>query len=247
MFDGQRKLAIEHARELVGEIPEGMLEAMPEVLEAFVPTVLHVLVRFGAWDEILREPRPRPDRPMETAIWHYARGIALATKGRVDEAEREQRAFERAVSEIPASYALFNNSAAAILGVARHMLEGEIEYRKGEFEAGFAALREAVKLDDDLNYDEPWGWMQPTRHALGALLLEQGRAAEALEVYRSDLDRNPNNGWALHGMSTCLRELGRTREAALFAARFEEAWKRADVSIGASCFCAVGDPGETGP
>ena len=129
---------------------------------------------------------------------------------------------------------------AAILAVATEFLEGEIEYRKGNHEDAFAALRRAVELDERLNYDEPWGWMEPTRHALGALLTEQGRYAEAIDVYEANLRRYPNNGWALHGLAECYRATGREADAAEARRRFDEAWERADVRIPGSCFCKTG-------
>ena len=96
--------------------------------------------------------------------------------------------------------------------LAEAMIDGELAYRRGEFDKAFEHLREAVRRDDALNYDEPWGWMQPTRHALGALLLEQGRHAEAEAVYRTDLKKHPNNPWALHGLSECLKQQGKQDE-----------------------------------
>ncbi|MEM8885286.1 MAG: tetratricopeptide repeat protein, partial [Planctomycetota bacterium] len=119
-------------------------------------------------------------------------------------------------------------------------LAGEIEYRKKNYDRAFALLREAVQLDEQLNYDEPWGWMEPARHALGALLTEQKRYEEALAVYEKNLARYPENGWALHGMAECLRGLGRDEEAAAMRKRFDRAWARADISIPGSCFCKAG-------
>jgi tetratricopeptide (TPR) repeat protein len=119
------------------------------------------------------------------------------------------------------------------------MAHGELEYRRGNHERAFALLRDAVRRDDALRYDEPWGWMQPVRHALGALLLEQGHLAEAEQVYREDLARHPENGWALHGLAECLRRRGATEQAALVEARFRKAWARADAPIEASCFCRL--------
>jgi hypothetical protein len=129
------------------------------------------------------------------------------------------------------------------------MLEGEIAYRRGEHDMAFARLRTAVALEDDLPYDEPWGWMQPVRHALGALLLEQGRAAEAEVAYREDLGLggalpraqiHPDNLWALRGLLDCLERRGETAEAALIRQRLEFATARADVPVSVSCFCAGG-------
>jgi tetratricopeptide (TPR) repeat protein len=129
------------------------------------------------------------------------------------------------------------------------MLEGEIAYRRGEHDAAFARLRAAIALEDELPYDEPWGWMQPIRHALGALLLEQGRAAEAEVVYREDLGLggslpraqiHPDNLWALRGLLDCLERRGETAEAALIRQRVAFAAARSDQPVEVSCFCARG-------
>ena len=91
--------------------------------------------------------------------------------------------------------------------------------------------------------------MQPIRHALGALLLEQGRAGEAETVYREDLGLggtlprgqiHPDNIWALRGLLTCLDQRGETAEAAQIRQRFDFAAARADADVAVSCFCARG-------
>jgi tetratricopeptide (TPR) repeat protein len=129
-------------------------------------------------------------------------------------------------------------------------LHGEIAYRRGDHDSAFAHLRAAVALDDGLPYDEPWGWMQPARHALGALLLEQGHLEEAAEVYQADLgldttrsraSRHPDNVWSLHGYVECMQRLGRHAEAAGAQARLDLAMARADAEIHASCFCRLGE------
>ncbi len=237
MFDGQREVALAAARELVTEIPPGLLAEMPDFLDVFVATPYHVLVRFGMWREMLAEPEPAEKLLAARAVWRYARGVALASLGRVEDALREQEAFLAAKAAVPETRYLFQNPVSEILAVAEHVLAGEIEYRRGNHDRAFELLREAVRLDDSLNYDEPWGWMEPARHALGALLTERGRYAEAIEVYRKDLARYPENGWALHGLAECLRMTGREAEAAAVRARFEKAWARADVTIPGSCFC----------
>ena len=126
------------------------------------------------------------------------------------------------------------------------MLNGELEYRKGNYEAAYDHLRKSVELDDALPYDEPWGWMQPARHALGALLLEQGHVEEAEAVYRSDLGidgklsracQHPENVWSLHGLYECLTRRGEKVESALVKPRLDLAVARAEVPIKASCFC----------
>ncbi|MEM9381924.1 MAG: tetratricopeptide repeat protein [Planctomycetota bacterium] len=237
MWDGQRDLAMEYARAIPDQIPASLLSSGPDLYDVFHATHYHVMVRFGMWEELLDEPDPGEDLLATRAVWRYARAVALAALGRVDEAEEEQRAFEAARDAVPPSRVLFNNPVSEVLAVATAFLEGEIEYRKGNYDVAFASLRRAVELDEELNYDEPWGWMEPARHALGALLTEQGRYAEAVEVYEANLRRYPENGWALHGLAECLEASGRTDEAEEMRGRFRAAWARADVSIPGSCFC----------
>ena len=126
------------------------------------------------------------------------------------------------------------------------MLDGEISYRKADFDAAFGQLRRAVHLDDGLPYDEPWGWMQPARHAYGALRLEQGRVAEAEAVYRADLGldatlararQHPGNLWSLHGYHECLVRQGKDELAAVIASQLAIASAHADVPVTSSCYC----------
>ncbi len=176
--------------------------------------------------------------------------MAHSASGQIAAAEAEQQLFIEAFARVQETRRIFNNTCTDILSIAGAMLGGEIEYRKGEYETAFAHLRHAVELDDSLPYDEPWGWMQPARHALGALLLEQDRVEEAAQVYRADLgldhtlnraSQHPDNVWSLHGYVECLHRLGKREEAASAQARLDLALARADVEIGSSCFCRVGD------
>ena len=157
-----------------------------------------------------------------------------------------RRAVAAARWRVPETRYLFNNTCRDILAVAAAMMRGEIEYRKGQFDKAFAHLRSSVALDDALPYDEPWGWMQPARHALGALLLEQGHVAEAADVYRADLGfdatlsracQHPDNVWSLHGYHECLERLGRREEAAIIKLRLDIAVAHAGVPVKSSCFC----------
>lgn len=252
MFLGQFQPALQAAQEIILNLPESYLRmsggAMADWAEAFVPMQFHVLVRFGRWEQILSLPFPGDKNlyAFTTALQHYARGVAHAVRGELAAARLEQLLFIQAAARVPDSRTLFTNSCADILAIAREMLSGEVEYRAANFDAAFSHLHESVRLDESLPYDEPWGWMQPPRHALGALLLEQNRIAEAVVVYRADLgfdpttprpSRHPDNVWSLHGYVECLNKLGRPDEVALFQPRLDLALARADAGIGASCFC----------
>ncbi|MHA0287445.1 tetratricopeptide repeat protein [Mycobacterium sp. C3-094] len=254
MFEANLGTALWAADELSAQLTPELLRIpsppMADWLEAFVPLRVHVLIRFGRWDDLIALPLPE-DADLyctTTATIHYGRGVAYAATGRLAEAHAEREAFARAHARIPESRYLFNNTSRDILAVAAAMLDGEIAYRAGEYEDAFAHLRRAIALDDALPYDEPWGWMQPTRHAYGALLLEQGRVEEAAGVYAADLGldptlarccQHPGNVWSLHGYHECLTRLGRDGEAAIIARQLELAAARADVPIRASCACRM--------
>jgi len=252
LFLGRIEPALEAADEMAATLSDELLRIevppMADWAEGFVPMRLHVLVRFGRWQEIIDEPFPA-DRALyctTTAMLHYAKGVAYASTGEVALAAEQQRLFHEAVARVPDTRYLFNNTCQDILAVAAEMLDGEVAYRSGDLEKAFAHLRRSVVLDDGLPYDEPWGWMQPTRHALGALLLEQGRVEEAEAVYRADLGldatlsrpcRHPDNVWSLHGYHECLSRLGRADEAVAAKQRLDAALAQATVRISSSCFC----------
>jgi tetratricopeptide (TPR) repeat protein len=254
MFEGSSAIALQAADELSAQLTPELLAIesppMADWLEAFVPLRIHVLVRFGRWDQLIAQPLPEDvDLYCSTATTiHYGRGVAHAAKGQLPQARAERDALAEAYARIPDTRYLFNNTARDILAIAGEMLDGEIDYREGRFDDAFAHLRRAIELDDSLPFDEPWGWMQPTRHAYGALLLEQGRVEEAAEVYAADLGldptlarpcQHPGNVWSLHGYHECLQRLGRTDEAAIIGQQLELVRARADVPIVASCACRL--------
>jgi len=252
MFLGQYEPAIAAAEELIATVPEAVLRIesppMADFLEGYLTMKQHVLVRFGKWREIIAQELPKDQQlyASNVAMMHYAKAVAHSALGNVREAENEKALFLAAKTRVPESRRVHNNTVVDLLGVAEEMLNGELEYRKGNFDVAFAHLRKSVALDDALPYDEPWGWMQPTRHALGALLLEQGRVEEAEAVYRSDLGldgklsracQHPDNLWSLHGLHECLTRRGEKVEAAIIKQRLDLAVARAEVPIKASCFC----------
>ncbi|MGW0547910.1 hypothetical protein [Streptomyces altiplanensis] len=258
MFLGQFRTALETAAQLEASVPEELLRVesppMADWLEGFLAMRVHVLIRFGRWQDVLALPMP-PDPGLycvSTAMRHYARGVAYSATGAIAEAEAERDLFRRAVGRVPETRMLFNNTCQDILAIASAMLDGELEYRRGEYDLAFASLERSIGLDDGLPYDEPWGWMQPTRHAYGALLLEQGRTEEAEAVYRADLGlddtlprplQHPGNVWALHGFHECLTKLGKTGEARIVAQQLTVATALADVPVQASCFCRLDTTG----
>ena len=256
MFAGQFNVAMEAVKRMEASLPASLLSIdsppMADWLENFSSVRVHVLVRFGRWKELiaLRMPADRELYCVTIAMTHYGRGIAYAATGDVSKADEERAALCEAVKRIPASRICgdFPNRSNVVLKVGEAMLEGEIEYRKGNYNTAFGHLEEAMKRDDALTYAEPWPWMQPTRHAYAALLLEQGRVDEAAAAYRADLGfddtlprarQHPNNVWALHGYHECLVRLGRKGEAGMVRQSLRVALAVADVGVQASCYCRL--------
>jgi tetratricopeptide (TPR) repeat protein len=239
---------------LAGIIPMGAI-----FLESYVTMPWHVMIRFGKWDEILNEPlhTDKAVFPAAIATQHYARGVAYASLGKVPEAEIEQELFKQALQNPAlAGRVLHNNlmyqdpsDGPCILLVNDAILDGEIEYRRqylakergedADFGVAFDHLRRGVELSLNLAYNEPWGQMQPVRHILGALLLEQGEVEEAEEVYRADIDLWKDNMWGLLGLKLCLEARGDTSgELEKVADKFKERSSRADIMPAKTCFCA---------
>jgi tetratricopeptide (TPR) repeat protein len=237
MMEGRYETSLAAARKIEKQIPPDFLKNYVTLADGFMPTSLHVMIRFGRWNEILKEPEPEAWRLMSRAQRHYARAVALANLDRTDEARREIQLFDKVAKGMSDEWAMGNNSAAEVLAIARRMAEGELAFHEGETEKAFALLRQAVTLEEELRYDEPPGWMQPVRHALGALLLADGRADEAEAVYRADLERHPENAWSLLGLKQSLEQQGKAKDAEKLAPIVTQAWSRADVTPVASCYC----------
>jgi tetratricopeptide (TPR) repeat protein len=239
MMTGQSALAIKTIRQMTSEIAPEFLVQNPWA-DGFMIMPLEVLMRFGRWDEILAEPAYPDYIPISRALQHYARAVAFAAKDQVADAEKEQALFLEARGSVPADAIFGNNTASDILDVAEHLMRGEILYRAGKVDEGFATLRQAIDHEDKLRYDEPPDWIQPVRHAYGAALMQSGRFAEAEAVFREDLERLPGNGWALYGLMRSLELQHKKQEAAAVETRFDAAWKKADIKLRSACLCQPG-------
>ena len=237
MMEGRYEVAMQAARKIEQRIPPKFLKDYVEIADGFMPTSLLVMIRFGKWQEILEEPEPESWRLFSRAERHFARAVAFAALGKTDLARQEIASMDQVADGFTDEWKMGNNSATEVIAVARTMAEGEVAYREGDHEAAFALLRRAVELEEGLQYDEPPGWMQPVRHALGALLSAEGHYKEAASVYRADLKRHPNNAWSLLGLREALTGQGQAAAADAIRESLEIAWSRADVTPVASCYC----------
>ena len=253
MMSGRFADAMSAAEKLEQVIDDKLLSIksppMADYVESFLGSKAHVLVRFGRWKDVLdlKLPDDRGTYCATTAIIYYTRGLAFSALGRIEEAEIAQAEFETARRAVPSSRL---NSIPCkeedVLMVASAMLAGELQYRKGNIEEAFSFLREAVKREDGLAYSDPPPWMQPVRHALGGLLLQQNRVEGAETLFKQDLGfaldyprrrAKLNNVWGLHGLYECFTRLGKTTEAAFIQTSHDIALASADIPVTVSCFC----------
>lgn len=214
ILGGFEQKAMELAQKLNVILSESVFEECPDLtayLESYSALDIHVMVRFGRWKELLEIAPPKNKRLMlfRAASIKFTQALAYASLGNVEEAKREANTFDslRGDPNNDADHRiLHNNSVQNLLAVDGVMMRGEIAYREKKYDEAFNLLREAVEMQDNLNYDEPWGKMQPIRHALGGLLLEQEYLEEAEEVFRKDLVLHPRNPWALVGLINVLKK-----------------------------------------
>ena len=232
--DGQSQVATDAARKVASRVEDAQLSELP-MLAGFrvVPYWAHV--RFGRWQEMLAEPAPPAASAFLRGAWHYGRGQALVATGDPAGAERELTSLEALMTDKSLEQPMFSpNTGRAILSVGPAVLAGEIAAARGDYPTAIARLEEAVRLEDGLVYTEPAEWHSPPRLALGAILLEAGRPAQAETVYWDDLKRNRDSGWALFGLLQALKAQGKDAQAAIVESRFKKAWARADLTLTSS-------------
>jgi tetratricopeptide (TPR) repeat protein len=233
MMEGNSRGAFKASRLLDDALPLELVRQMP-MAEGVSPSRYFTEARFGKWDAILKEPAPPADLTYTTAVWHYVRGLAFAAKNRPGDAQKEQDKLDEIIAATPPERMAGFNSANRLLSMAAATLAGEIASANGNHDEAIKQLRNAVAIQDALNYDEPPDWYYPVRETLGMELLADGKTAEAEEVFREDLKRNPENGWSLNGLAICLRTRNASDEAASVEARFKKAWAHSDVTLPAS-------------
>lgn len=255
-FDGQRAVAFSAAEAILVDTPPKLHAQWPDWVEPLGAGVWYVLVRFGQWADVLDRAVPgAPEQFVSRAAAWWARAIALGALGRLAEAQMAQNRFAAAVAAVPPTRHIHNVPSSATLEVGAVMLEGELAYRRGEYDQAFSMPRRASALEQALPYDEPWGWMTPVAHALGALLAEQHRYDEAAKVFRADLERWPDNTWSLRGLARCLQQQGRPPgglakaddccqhpELQSVLVWLAQAEARSDAGATHACFCAGSAP-----
>ncbi|MGE5847961.1 MAG: tetratricopeptide repeat protein [Ignavibacteria bacterium] len=235
-LDGRRNLAIESVKDLLMHTDQEKMHHKPfGRLQQYYSVIYISYVRFGMWDEILKEEEP--DLPFLKSFWHYARCYAYIGKNQLSKAEQELGKLktvmkDKAIKEIRLRDV--RNTTEELLDIASEILKGEIEAKRKNYSSSIAHLTKALEIEDQLYYREPPDWFFPVRHSLGAVYLDAGMLKEAEKVYREDLENFPENGWSLFGLEKSLRAQGKNKEADEIQKQFVEAWSEADIKISSS-------------
>jgi tetratricopeptide (TPR) repeat protein len=238
-MEGRKAETLAAVQSVVQTVPVDMMLAMGDSGWSLSQQYA-ALVRFGLWDELIALQAPDARAQGLTAGYLFGRGVALAARGRIEDAQDAlARLHALGVAAAPDAQAGFN-SLHDVLGIAEPIVAARIAASQQRSDEAIAQLERAVAAEERLAYNEPSDWFFPARHLLGQQLLIAGRASEAERVYRQDLRRNPHNGWALYGLAAALRRQGRSASAARVTHEFEAAWKHADVRLPASAFWFAG-------
>ena len=234
-MEGRRAEAVAAADSSRRVVSDEMLIAMPGA-DWYLAEMYTARIRFGLWDEILTMTAPDPRFPALTGGYLYARALALAALGRRDEARTALVKLQALIATVPADTPAAMNTLKDVLGIGALIVQARIAAAEQHPDEAVQALQQAVQSEDRLAYNEPKDWLFPVRHVLGAQLMHSNKASEAEMVYRQDLKVNPENGWALYGLSAALKAQGKTKEAAQCGQQFAVAWKHADVTLTGSAY-----------
>ena len=233
-MEGRSQVSIDAARKLVTKTPKAMVKVAPRI-ERYFTIPYFALVRFGKWDEVLKEPQPSEDLPYATVMWQYAQGMAYANKGKMKKAKKALKKIEAAITSEAITtlnqprFPTINLSKMAAL-----VLKGEMAGKKGKFKEKVKYIKEAVAIQDGLRYSEPPYFYYPIRQSLGAALLAANQPTEAEKVYREDLTKFPSNGWSLFGLHKSLSLQDKLEEAKQVEEDYKRVWSNADVALESS-------------
>jgi tetratricopeptide (TPR) repeat protein len=231
MEEGNFAKALNAAKVLEENIRTQASDMAEDMTAPFSAYHMEVLVRFNRWEEILALPQPKSTTVVVTKMWHYARGVAFAATGKIDEAAKEQKELEGGLEAIPDKVVAGFTPAKTILQLADTALSARIADARRDGKASVEMWRQAAAMEDQLAYDEPPDWYYPVRESLGGVLLRNGKREEAETIFREALQRNPRNARSLFGLWHSLEAQKRNTEAEWAKRQFEEAWKNADIKL----------------
>jgi len=221
---GDGPTAIDAAGKLDASLSD-MVIAQFAVLEPIKAAPYLAHARFSAPDAILALKTPPKEQVLVSALAHYARALAFATKKDVPGAQREIDAI--AAIEQNADFKPYTDWAVPgkeIVQTAHLVARARLADAQGDLLAAAKSYEEAIAIEDALAYTEPPYWYYPIRQSLGSVYLRLGKLDEAEKVLRDSLARVRSNGWALAGLAEVYKRKGDTKAEALAQQAYARAW-----------------------
>ena len=233
MMLGRGEDSIKAAETVTSLLPADLFGAPGmDFLQHWSVRPLFMRIRFARWDDILSTQAPPESQPHSVALWHYARGRALAARGDGEAAAAELEKLRQIMaSGAAADLHMEFNPSPALLGVAESVLTAWVDAANGQLDTAVSHAFEAIRREDAMKYGEPPEWSVPVRQDAGDIFLVAGQYNDAEQAFRQDLERFHANGWSLHGLARAFRAQGKDEEAAAVEAQLEQAWASADVSV----------------
>lgn len=205
-------------------------------LQHYYSIPFYMNVKFGKWHEILNIENEVPSLKYPSAVLNYARGLAFLRLDKIEHAKKELHSLEIfAEDESLKEISIWEiNSVDVLVQIAKNVLEAEIMAKESKYLESIALLKEAVKIEDDLNYNEPPDWFFSVRHHLGAVQIEAELYNDAVQTYKDDLVKLPKNGWALHGLKLAYEKLDDQNMVEQIDMQIKESWSTADIQLTSS-------------
>ena len=202
-------------------------------LQHFYTIPFYISVKFGKWEEILELENEVPSLKYPAAILNYARGMAFLSLGEMEKAKKELYSLETfAKDESLKEITIWDiNTVSVLVQIARNVLKAEILAKEFKYSESISLLREAIEIEDGLNYNEPPDWFFSVRHHLGAIQIEAGLYNDAVSTYKEDLLRLPKNGWALHGLKLAYENLNKQDKVKEVELLRKQSWENADIVL----------------
>ena len=236
-LEGNSSLAWMAAKELQNHTAKDIMH-LPEwgTLQHYYTIPYYVAAKLSMWDTLLSLAPPPKDLVYPNAVWHYAKGMAYLGKNDVSNAQNELKILTALAADTTLQQLTVwdINTTADLAQIASKVLAACVAARQNNYEQSITLFKQAVAIEDHLNYNEPPDWFFSVRHHLGAVLLKAGKYNEAEKVYQKDLQTWKKNGWALIGLYNSLVLQKKDKDAQTCKSAFDEAWQYADIKIASS-------------
>jgi len=196
--DAQAKAVLDHAVTVSASAPAGP----PVAGGANTFAIAAIPARFAMerlqWSEAMAlSPQPAPNTPYTEAMTRFARAVGAARSGRPADAAAD---IARLAAIHDREIEMKDAYWAEQVDIQRRVAEAWVAFASDRKDEGLKMLAAAADAEDltDKSAVTP-GPLAPARELYGFMLLEAGRAKEALVAFEAVTRKEPNRFLALYG------------------------------------------------